>query len=112
MKTSALSRLTNAFAGSSCWKLLLEGHTPPSLRDTPSILEGEQVTQLHGKGWESSVILVLHFRLVVNTDNGTGKGENLSEGGEHRRVDDSHGRYEECRTDEHYAESDERNGCQ
>ena len=57
MKTSALSRLTNAFAGSSCWKLLLEGHTPPSLRDTPSILEGEQVTQLHGKGWGSSVKL-------------------------------------------------------
>ena len=27
-------------------------HTPPSLRDTPSILEGEQVTALHRKGWE------------------------------------------------------------
>ena len=26
-------------------------HTPPSLRDTPSILEGEQVTALHRKWW-------------------------------------------------------------
>ena len=56
MKTSALSRLTNAFAGSSCWKLLLEGHTPPSLRDTPSILEGEQVTQLHGIALQYGII--------------------------------------------------------
>ena len=57
MKTSALSRLTNAFAGSSCCKLLLEGHTPPSLRDTPSILEGEQVTQLHGKALQYDLII-------------------------------------------------------
>ena len=56
MKTSALSRLTNAFAGSSCWKLLLEGHTPPSLRDTPSILEEEQVTQLHGIALQYGII--------------------------------------------------------
>ena len=49
--------LQEARAEGSCCKLLLEGHTPPSLRDTPSILEGEQVTQLHGKGWGSSVKL-------------------------------------------------------
>ena len=33
-------------------------HTPPSLRDTPSILEGEQVTALHRKGWKPTVVFV------------------------------------------------------
>ena len=48
--------MLKARAEGSCWKLLLEGHTPPSLRDTPSILEGEQVTQLHGKALQYGII--------------------------------------------------------
>ena len=52
MKTSALVFLINASAG----RLVLEGHTPPSLRDTPSILEGEQVTQMHGIALQYGII--------------------------------------------------------
>ena len=32
-------------------------HTPPSLRDTPSILEGEQITALHRSTNFNSLIL-------------------------------------------------------
>ena len=60
--------LQEARAGSLCRKLVLEGHTPPSLRDTPSILEGEQVTQLHGKGWGSSVKYTSKKIFFLETD--------------------------------------------